>query len=201
MALAHLEASNHSSTQLGADLPQEASIVFLFKGSESSLNTPSNCSEIWEKQMQLLLKTRRQISGVRCLSAPHALLLQKPLFCPCKVPCRPHIISVSSWEAAATCSPGSWQDSTGASMSMGKRSRPEHKRCQVWAGPARMEKRRSLEPFPLTRILPLGIYHRDNLTQVHKGFWTRLFTSPWVMIHRRPGRRKSSQLELIWLSK
>ena len=26
-----------------------------------------------------------------------------------------------------------------------------------------MEKRWSLEPFPLTRILPLGIYHRDNL--------------------------------------
>ena len=29
--------------------------------------------------MQLLLKTRRQVSGVRCLSAPHTLLLQKPL--------------------------------------------------------------------------------------------------------------------------
>ena len=31
-----------------------------------------------------------------------------------------------------------------------------------------MEKRWSLEPFPLTRILPLGIYHRDNLAAAAK---------------------------------
>ena len=41
----------------------------------------------------------------------------------------------------------------------------------------------------LARVLQWGViaFSGDNLTQVHKGFWTRLFTALWVMIHRRPG--------------
>lgn len=40
------------------------------------------------------------------------------------------------------------------------------------------------------RIVPLGIYHTDDLTQGHKDFRTRLHTAVCIAISRRRGKKQ-----------
>lgn len=195
MAFAHLEASTDGSAQLGADLSREASSVFLFTGSENSLNLPSNGFE--RNKEQLLLKIERQISGVRCpLQLPTYSFCKGHHLCPCGVPlcdlipAGPYVTLVSSWEVAATCCPGSRQDPTGDSTSKGQIQTRTQKKMWSLNLSCQHVIEMVLGTLPFDPEFCLYEFITQIITQVHKDFWTRLFTAVWIVVSRRWGEKK-----------